>query len=209
MSSKSASTQEFLLSTAKKEFLRHGYRNVSMRRISERTGMALGNIYYYYKTKDELYRAITDPIIKKIDEYWKFHNDPRNIMLDLVHMEKEDYGDYFKSQRCMSFFTMLIDNRDDLYMLFFQSSGSSLENYEDILREQMVAFGYEYIEEIKQIYHREIKINKMFMNIHSATMVNMIKEIIRHEKLPWGDIIELYTQFGIYSMSGWKALMRI
>lgn len=39
-------------------FLEHGYHATSMRQIAEHTGLALGGIYNYFSSKDELFEAI-------------------------------------------------------------------------------------------------------------------------------------------------------
>ena len=49
-----------------------------MRDISAITGMALGNIYYYYKTKDELFHDVLYPVVEQIQQLidsWKSHTN--------------------------------------------------------------------------------------------------------------------------------------
>lgn len=45
-----------------------------MRDISAITGMALGNIYYYYKTKDELFHDVLYPVVEQIQQLIDSHN---------------------------------------------------------------------------------------------------------------------------------------
>ncbi|WP_041395324.1 TetR/AcrR family transcriptional regulator [Photobacterium profundum] len=44
-------------------FLEYGYKNVGMRQLCEQLGMSKSAVYYYYKSKDELFRAATEAIV--------------------------------------------------------------------------------------------------------------------------------------------------
>lgn len=44
-------------------FLVHGYKNIGMRQLCDQLGMSKSALYYYYKSKDELFRAATEAIV--------------------------------------------------------------------------------------------------------------------------------------------------
>lgn len=48
-----------ILKSARKEFLKHGYNGASMRRIAKSAGYTVGNIYRYYKGKEDLFIGVT------------------------------------------------------------------------------------------------------------------------------------------------------
>ncbi|MDO6498945.1 TetR/AcrR family transcriptional regulator [Photobacterium sanguinicancri] len=48
-------------------FLEHGYKNIGMRQLCDKLEMSKSAVYYYYKTKDELFRAATEAIVN-LDE---------------------------------------------------------------------------------------------------------------------------------------------
>ena len=52
--------QENILSIAKKMFLTFGYEKTSMDKISKRAGISKSNLYNYFKSKDEIFYALTD-----------------------------------------------------------------------------------------------------------------------------------------------------
>ena len=89
--SKDTQTRERLLLLAKKEFLRRGFQKVSMRDISAITGMALGNIYYYYKTKDELFHDVLYPVVEQIQQLIDSHNTASK--LNKCFFEEEHHND--------------------------------------------------------------------------------------------------------------------
>lgn len=50
-----------ILQSALKEFSQKGFIDASMRRIAHSAGVALGNVYRYFKSKDELFNSIMEP----------------------------------------------------------------------------------------------------------------------------------------------------
>ena len=49
--------RQVLITTAREAFLEKGYKAVSMREISEKSGVGLSNIYNYFDSKDELFKV--------------------------------------------------------------------------------------------------------------------------------------------------------
>ncbi|MBU3181382.1 TetR/AcrR family transcriptional regulator [Clostridium psychrophilum] len=58
--------EQLILSRAKAILYNEGFKKFSMRNLSEKCGIALGTIYNYYSTKEEL-------IIQIMTDYWKDH----------------------------------------------------------------------------------------------------------------------------------------
>ena len=59
--------REKIVESAKQEFLEHGFENSSMRRIALRSRMTVGNLYRYFRNKEELNRFIVDPAFTAIN----------------------------------------------------------------------------------------------------------------------------------------------
>jgi AcrR family transcriptional regulator len=55
--SKAEATRERILETAMALFLARGYEQTTMRAIAEEAGVALGNAYYYFESKEQLIQA--------------------------------------------------------------------------------------------------------------------------------------------------------
>lgn len=55
--SKGEQTRAVILETALEIFREHGYEETTMRAIAERAGVALGNTYYYFRSKEHLIQA--------------------------------------------------------------------------------------------------------------------------------------------------------
>lgn len=56
-----------ILESAKQELLEKGYRDASMRRIAARAHMTVGNLYRYFKSKDELIDVIVAPAVNRLN----------------------------------------------------------------------------------------------------------------------------------------------
>ena len=197
-------TRERLLFLAKKEFLRRGFQKVSMRDISAVTGMALGNIYYYYKTKDELFRDILHPVLLQIQAFIDSHNTTSKLNTHFFEVEHD--GDAI----LWHFSPLVSKNCDDLHLLFFGSRGSSFENYSEILIQKFTDMGMEYIRRMKEFYPNiNSNIDPFFMHVYAAIQVSVIKEFIHHRKIPKDKLQTFSETYSSYTKAGWKYLMRV
>ena len=66
--------RDSIISSAKEEFLEHGFEGSSMRRIAQKSRMTVGNLYRYFKNKDDLNSFIVSPTYAAIN----------NIVMDLT-----------------------------------------------------------------------------------------------------------------------------
>ena len=57
-----------ILTAAKKELLDKGVRDASMRSIAFNSGMTVGNLYRYFKSKDELIKFVVSPCLEKLND---------------------------------------------------------------------------------------------------------------------------------------------
>ena len=61
---------------ATEAFLKHGYQGVTMRDIAKKSAVSLGNLYNYYKSKEDLFDSLTTTsylylkrLLKQVDEH--------------------------------------------------------------------------------------------------------------------------------------------
>ncbi len=57
-----------ILKSAREEFYLNGYQNASMRKIAQNASMTVGNLYSYFKGKDEMLLYFVEPIIETVRE---------------------------------------------------------------------------------------------------------------------------------------------
>ncbi|MDR1794262.1 MAG: TetR/AcrR family transcriptional regulator [Erysipelotrichaceae bacterium] len=64
--------RERLLDCARQEFYEYGISRASLRRIAEKAKMTPGNVYRYFKNKDELLEAVTLPAMVQLTELLQY-----------------------------------------------------------------------------------------------------------------------------------------
>ncbi len=58
MQTKKTELEEKILNAARRAFLSDGYDKSSLRRIAKEVGITVGNLYHYFKNKDDLYMTV-------------------------------------------------------------------------------------------------------------------------------------------------------
>ena len=58
-----------IIEVAQSEFLKHGYKNASMRVIAKKAHTTLGNIYNYFNSKEEIFDAVIGDIPKVLERF--------------------------------------------------------------------------------------------------------------------------------------------
>lgn len=98
--------KEKILKNALDEFLEKGYKNTSMKVIAQESNIAVGNIYNYFKDKEELYSTLVRPVVFEINELF----DEPPVKNDLQGLEKKimQFLDIYKSNK--EVFIMLLEN---------------------------------------------------------------------------------------------------
>ena len=117
-----------IIKQARKEFLDKGFRQASLRKIASSAGMTVGNIYRYFKSKDELFRELLAPIIGNIEM----------MKLGLHQHHKETpKGSNAESEEheamIIAVYGFIVKYREDLKLLLTGAGGSSLESFKDEL----------------------------------------------------------------------------
>jgi len=112
-----------ILRKAREAFKSKGFLKASMRDIASDVGISTGNIYNYFNGKDELFRAVVQPVTRS------FH-----VMLERHHgMECSSIYDMLTEEYLRrttdEYITLIHRHRTLLGILFFKAQGSSLELY--------------------------------------------------------------------------------
>lgn len=73
--------RQSIIEAAKQEFLEKGYKGANMRSIAAKANMTVGNLYRYYKNKEDINLSIVAPTFKAIDTAIKALNKD-NVSLE-------------------------------------------------------------------------------------------------------------------------------
>ena len=77
-----AARVEEIIQTTKRILVDHGLANLSTRRVARELGISIGNLHYYFSTKNDLLQAVIEDVIRGYDEEFEreaklFPNAPR------------------------------------------------------------------------------------------------------------------------------------
>lgn len=191
-----------ILGAAREEFSEKGFKDASMRTIAQKAKVGLSNIYNYFGNKDEIFREILSEVLAAFDKILKEHNSSDHVNRDIFSSEK-----YLGKQIDM-YLSLVDDHKEDLKILFFKSSGSSLENFQEELIEKHTQTGTEYIELMKKKYpEMNADISPFFIHTMCAWFMSSITELVMHD-LSQSEVQQFVRDYMEYSTAGWKKLMR-
>jgi len=95
------------------EFADVGFELASTNRIAKRAGIAKGALFKYFKTKEKLFLAITDDLLRGLIGYlMKRVTEQKNDILELYINAVEELYTYFKGNlKMFKFFKMIMTER--------------------------------------------------------------------------------------------------
>lgn len=114
-----------LLESAGKLFLRKGFLKTSMREIARDAGVGLANIYNYFRSKDEIFRTVVQPVTLAFEQMAHSHHDSGGT--DVLEMYAEPYLRKVTDE----YVTLINSHRRKLEILLFRAQGSSLEDFRE------------------------------------------------------------------------------
>lgn len=198
-------TRMLLLDTAREAFFKKGFKAVSMREISQKSGVGLSNIYNYYPNKDSLLADVLMPLLEEFERLLRDHNGPDHLTVEI-----------FTSAPLLQRWTertvsMVLHYRKELKLLLFDSNGSKFEDFVKTWTERGANItGKEYMEVMKVRYPQlHTEISPFFINFASALWMNMLKEAVRHDHLSEEEIRCFIGEFVSFSTGGWGRLMQV
>lgn len=192
-----------IIATARAEFITHGVRCTSIRTVARKSGVAVGNLYNYFKSKDELFCEVLRPLTKALNKHILSHNDEKFLSIDVFNMRQHQIDYIF------AMLAIIKDFRPELRLLLFNSEGTSLQGYKDKMVDRQMKVGMEYLRLMKERYpHLNSNISPLLIHITCSTWITVFCEIVEHEDYSDEDIKVAMEQYMDFSMAGWKALMK-
>ncbi|MDD2437035.1 MAG: TetR/AcrR family transcriptional regulator [Massilibacteroides sp.] len=193
---------ESILLTARKEFLSAGFKDASMRAIAQGANVGLSNIYNYFRNKDDIFRAIVQPALDDIYAYIDRQHSEENTDL-------ERFSTIYYQEEAVESYIRLIDcYREELYLLFFQSEGSSIKNFRETFTDYLTDVNISYQQIVKKHYPASKEVSLFFMHTLSAWMVSILSEIIRH-RISRRRMREFFREYFRFEFAGWQELIEV
>lgn len=192
-----AGVTEALLDSAKKEFLKYGFYDASLRRISADSGVSTNSIYTRFKDKSGLFSAVVGPVADGLmDMYIKFIG----AAADSGNVDKAEASGEQGTEQVLKY---IYDNFDIFRLIFCCSAGTEYENYFNGLVEIEEKHYRIFVHQYSTV---ETPINDFFIHVMCSAGWRYIYEIVTH-KLEYNEAVELMSHIQIFNQAGWRAVL--
>jgi AcrR family transcriptional regulator len=112
------STQGKIFRTAAQLFAEKGYNGVSMREISERTGLSKPTIYYYFGNKQGIYTSLVATSLNyNVELFQKIQQQPGSIKQKIMELVKLRFQQVLEYPDLAKFFILLLNETEKLPFL--------------------------------------------------------------------------------------------
>lgn len=178
MQTKKDEVKEQILECAKEEFLEKGFEKSSLRNIAKKAGVTKGNIYTYFPCKDSLFCELAKPAL----EFLMTESD-ENQFKDLESgMTVEEAFPYEKHRAgYIAFISQVYSREIQLRLLFFNSAGSSLENFRETVFSFYTKNTLDCFDSLKRaVPEFQNRITEMFFHSCADLFLRFIEEILIH-----------------------------
>ena len=164
-----------ILAAAREKFLTQGFGKASMREIAKNASVSTSNVYNYFKSKEELFYAIVDPVFhhlanlrKEVFEY-KANKDFNN----------ENFMQQFTEFVPKAMFEMISKYRKELLLIMDCSKGTK---YEQLKMMMATAMKTNFTENIISKKKKRLLQDSLLMHILAMNLIEGILEITRNYK---------------------------
>ena len=185
-----------IVMAARNEFIKNGFKKTSMRTISAKSGIVLGNIYNYFKTKDDIFYAVLRPL-----RMASYHIEKDKI--DKVGFSMQGQKDLLRETLKIIFLY-----KEELKLLLFESKDTSLEVFRENFIDEQVAISKEYIDHMQKVYPQlQTNVSPLFFRISSFIWVTIIEEIVSNAEIGKEEAKQTLSEYIRYNTTGWQALI--
>lgn len=135
------SLDEKIITAAREEFLEKGFSGASLRKIAEKAGVTVGAIQTRYKSKNELFAGLLEPLLAEIDVLFQ------NTRADYRASTDADFLPGLKTSmqhESEAILHLIFTHYDEALLLLCRSAGSRFEHcFDEIVQrkiQESVAF---------------------------------------------------------------------
>jgi AcrR family transcriptional regulator len=200
MQRKKDEIRDAIMIQAKAEFIEKGYQKASLRSIAANAHITHSNIYHYFKNKNDLFVAILQPVINKIEQAKQLLLDHET---DDEHHSLEEHHAYIVYP-----LRFVINNKNILKLLAFQAKGSSLENYVDGLSDWFTEASYSIVRSMERKNNIEkLDVSDFFIHNVAAVWTNFFIEVLMHD-ITLEQAVQDGCQMMTFLYSGWGGVIQ-
>lgn len=188
--------KEKIDSAALKIFVEKGYENTKISNIAAESKVSVGNIYRYYKSKEEIFYSIApESVLEEL----------KSILINKVVLAKDKRADEIESTNNFhlineEFIDYIIKNREQVLIMFNGSKGTRYEEIKDEIINYI-------IENVKEHYSKENNeviydsTNYKVIKIIYENLIQMMAQVLKESTSP-EDIKKTFKILNFYHLFG-------
>ena len=174
---------EKILAAAYDEFMKYGFADASMRRISTACGMSVSGLYKHFPSKEEMFAALVEPAYEGLKKVYGADSD----------IEIMNY---------------IYDNYKAFRLLVCRSRGTRLENYVNELAKLEEENTFSYMGKLSTIGAKVTVISDKELHIMVTTCINAIFLAVEND-LSREEAVGYARHLDEFSKAGWERLFRL
>ncbi|WP_244282118.1 TetR/AcrR family transcriptional regulator [Maledivibacter halophilus] len=202
-----ANSKEEILKCAKKEFLKKGYKDASLRKISKMAGVTTGAFYAHFSDKNQLFETLVAPAFKEscnmqvnmmgqyYDLLYSGHINQQAIR-SISHTNMKEYINY------------VYKYIDEFKLILMSSEGTSYANFIEDMVSWSVEEGIRYFAELKNQGIKVNYISKKELHILSHIHFSAIYEVVKHD-MSKEEAFEYLGTITKFFVAGWNSVLGI
>lgn len=165
-----------IFKASKEEFLEKGYENASLRNIAKKAHTPVGNLYRYFKNKEDILNKIVEPCLLRLE---KLINNETNNQLSFFSINKDfnlDKKDMIKAiDNIMEELINIYDEYKVEFQILMMDSKLSIElkNWFSILVKSLIMNNYKFL-------HKSNELDSM-AHAYSVSIFSGFKELLKND----------------------------
>ena len=170
-------TKEKILQAARKEFIKKGFREASMRNIASAVGISATALYRHYSCKEEIFEAVVSPAVRA----WEKFADTESSRETETAREKGLDAMWNDNSQTRHMVDLIYGDIDTQRLLFCSSEGTKyadfLSRIVDVVQERTL----EFVGELKKNGIAVKDFDPKEMHLILSTQYSILLEIVREE----------------------------
>lgn len=198
-------TREKILKAAKEEFLTKGFRDASLRKITDKAGVTTGSLYWHFKNKDELFDAI-------VGDHYQYIMDLYQDGLDrFFAMSNEDQKTHLGDigDACMAqLLEYIYQNKVEFQILIEGAADTKYGNMIHELTESEISSTHVLAQHMRELGIESKELSPILEHILVSGMFTGLLELITHD-VPFETARRCAQQLHAFHTAGWRHIMNI
>lgn len=198
-------TQKKILEVGKKEFLKKGFKDASLRGIVKEAGFTQGAFYGYYPDKEALFTALVSDVADVLVEHFK---QAQELYFDLIEAENTKISRELSVEHLHMFVNYIYDHFDVFKLVICCAEGTKYEHYIHDLVELDVAVTKKYYKLLAEAGKIEGEVSDDLHHMITSAYFTAVFETVVHD-MSREKAMEYIKELAVFFNSGWEGILKI